>query len=118
MAPDAEEDKPPSANKYELSRALANALAQVHVYRDTLTVDDRATERNFGLGQSRDPRLIIVIGSALSLPEHRSRVLRELNRSLHRVEIVPYDLVGKRAELMLSNIAKYLLVAEREAGKA
>jgi hypothetical protein len=30
--------RPPSASRYKLSPALANALAQVHVYRDILTV--------------------------------------------------------------------------------
>ena len=56
----------------------------------------------------------MVIGSANSLPEHRVRVLRELNKSLHRVEVVPYDALGDRAQQMLDNVEKYLLVAEEE----
>ena len=103
-------------NDYALSPSLANALAQAHVYRDSLTTDDRATERNFGLRDSRDPRLVVVIGAASSLPDHRLRVLRELNKSLHRVEVVPYDLLGERAESALSNVERYLSVAEAETG--
>jgi hypothetical protein len=36
-------------------------------------------------------------------------VLAELNKSLHRVEVVPYDVLAKRALAVLSNVEKYLL---------
>jgi hypothetical protein len=113
-APDDRDGKPPAAHDYALSPALANALAQAHVYRDTLTTDDRANERNFGLRDSRDPRLIVVIGVAAPIPDHRLRVLREMNKSLHRVEVVPYDVLGERSESALANVEKYLSVAEAE----
>jgi hypothetical protein len=116
VASDDVDGKPPPAHDYALSPSLANALAQAHVYRDSLTTDDRATERNFGLRDSRDPRLVVVIGAVGSLPDHRLRVLRELNKSLHRVEVVPYDLLGERAESALSNVERYLSVAEAETG--
>jgi Domain of unknown function (DUF4263) len=115
--PDASDGKPPSASAYELSRSLAKALAQVHVYRDTLSADEQTIERQFGLSESRDPRLIIVLGKAEFLDANRRRVLRELNKSLHRVEVMPYDILGKRAEVMLDNVEKYLLVAERESAE-
>jgi hypothetical protein len=118
VAPDADDGVPPPANKYALSPALAKALAQSHVYRHTLTTDDRANEQNFGLRDSRDPRLVIVIGRASALPEYRLQVLRELNKSLHRVEVVPYDALGDRAERVLDNVEKYLLIAEEETGDA
>ncbi len=115
-APAEVDGKPPPAHDYAFSPSLANALAQAHVYRDSLTTDERATERNFGLRDSRDPRLVVVIGVASSLPAHRLRVLRELNKSLHRVEVVPYDVLGARAESALANVEKYLSVAEAETG--
>jgi len=118
VAPDAEDGMPPPANKYALSPGLAKALAQSHVYRHTLTTDDLANDQNFGLRDSRDPRLVIVIGRARSLPDHRLQVVRELNKSLHRVEVVPYDALGDRAERVLDNVEKYLLVAEEETGEA
>jgi hypothetical protein len=34
--------------------------------------------------------------------------MRELNRSLHRVEVVPYDVPGKRATAALANVEQYL----------
>jgi hypothetical protein len=38
-------------------------------------------------------------------------VLTELNKSLHRVEVVPYDVLGMRASAILDNVERYLLDA-------
>jgi hypothetical protein len=89
---------------------LSQALAQVHVYRDILTRDEETVARRFGLERSRDPRVFIVIGR--DLPEHRADVLREFNKSLHRVEIVPYDALAARATAVLGNVERYLSVVE------
>ncbi len=67
-----------------------------------------------GLLLSRDPRLIIVIGMADLLPEHSQRILTVLNKSLHRVQVVPYDVLAKRVDAVLNNIDKYLLTVQRE----
>jgi hypothetical protein len=115
-APEAPE-LPPPASDYALSPVLAGALAQVHVYRDVLTTDAAAAERLYGLEHTRDPRAIIVIGRAELLPDHRRSVLRELNRSLHRVEIVPYDILARRADAVLDNVERYVLAAT-DAGSA
>lgn len=104
---------PPSA--YALSHTLAQALGQVHSYRDRLTRHAEATEDLLGLRLSRDPRLVIIIGRADRLPEHSKRVLTELNKSLHRVEVVPYDVLAKRAHGFLDNIERYLLAREDPA---
>jgi hypothetical protein len=109
-APEAPE-LPPPASDYALSPVLAGALAQVHVYRDVLTTDAATAERLYGLEHTRDPRAIIVIGRAELLPDHRRSVLRELNRSLHRVEIVPYDILAHRADAVLDNVERYVLAA-------
>lgn len=105
------EGAPPSASAFALSPALAGALAQVHVYRDILTSDESTMERLYGLSSTRDPRLIIVIGNAASLPDYSRRVLRELNKSLHHVEVVPYDVLGRRAAAVLENVESYVLAA-------
>jgi hypothetical protein len=109
-APD-DELRPPSASKYKLSPALANALAQTHVYRHILTGSPDLLEDQFGLPQSRDPHVVIVIGRSESVPPHREAVLRELNKSLHRVEVVPYDILGRRAGAILDSVEKYLTTA-------
>jgi hypothetical protein len=108
-APDLVDGMQPSASAYRLSSALAQALAQVHVYREVLTTDAETVLRRYGLERTRDPRVIIVIGRA---PEsHRADVLRELNKSLHRIEIVPYDALAQRGEAVLDNVFKYLHAA-------
>ena len=101
-------DLPLLASSYTLSKALAQALAQVHVYRDVLTENAEAVDKLYGLKKTRYPRLIVVIGQIESLPPHRQRVLRDLNLSLHRVEIVPYDLLIARTRTLLSNVKLYL----------
>jgi hypothetical protein len=65
-------------------------------------------ERLYGLNHSRDPRIIIVIGRIEPLPEHRRRVLEQMNLSLHRVEIVPYDVIGKRAIAWAGAVESYI----------
>jgi antiviral defense system Shedu protein SduA len=97
---------PPVASSFALSPGLAQALAQVHIYRDTMSAD--VVDRLYGLRNTRDPRIIIVIGRAGPLPDHRRRVLRELNLSLHRVEIVPYDVLASRARTILDNVERHL----------
>lgn len=73
-----------------------------------LTTHEDTLENLYGLRQSRNPRLLIVIGNASQLPEDRARVLQQLNLSLHRVEIVPYDVIGERAKGWLANLEHYL----------
>lgn len=112
-APSVRELEPvPSPHEYALSPALAQALAQAIVYRDRLTRHAAAADELHGLPYARDPRLIIVVGRASSLPEHRRRVLFELNKSLHRMEVVPYDVLALRAKAMLDNVEEHLLTAE------
>ena len=111
---DSEGEAVPPPSAYELSPSLAKALAQVHVYRDRMTRHAPVAEDLYGLTQTRDPHLTIVIGRADPLPEQSKRVLGELNKSLHRVEIVPYDALGERANNVLDNVEKYLLAAEEE----
>jgi hypothetical protein len=103
-----------SASNYRVSDSLGLALGQVHAYRDVLSHDEVHLQQ-FGLPDTRDPRVIIVIGNVDALPADRFRVLRELNKSLHRVEIVGYDVLAKRARAMLENVERYLRVQVEEA---
>jgi len=40
-------------------------------------------------------------------------VLRQFNKSLHRVEIVPFDVLARRANAILDNVERYLLAIEQ-----
>ncbi len=107
-APTPKDGVPPPASSYRLSSSLAQALAQIHVYRDVLTNDADTVEKLYGLNETRDPLLIIVIGQVASLTTDKARVLKNLNLSLHRVEIVPYDVLGTRAHTVIKNVERYL----------
>jgi hypothetical protein len=107
-------DAPPPPSAFSLSPDLAQALAQAHVYRDILTRGEAVADDLYGLPHARDARLIIVIGKAQSMPDYSARVLRELNKSLHHVEIIPYDILAKRANAILDNVSLYLLAAADE----
>ena len=65
-------------------------------------------EEQYGLHQTKDPGAMVVIGRASELTDFQTGILRELNQSLHRVEIVPYDLIGQRASVILDNVERYL----------
>jgi hypothetical protein len=64
------------------------------------------------LSHARDPRVIVVLGKAADLTDHAREVLRELNLSLHRVEIVPFEVLSQRAQALVANVERYLLAAE------
>ncbi len=111
IAPDIVEGRPPPAHEFRLSPDLANGIAQAHVYRDVLNRIEGGVDELYGLRETRDPLLIIVIGQASALPPHRLKVLTELNLSLHRVAIVPYDILGQRARVILDNVELHLTQA-------
>ena len=58
--------------------------------------------------------MFIVIGQSTALPPHRARVLRDLNLTLHRVEILPDDVLGIRAETVLNNIEQHLSASQED----
>jgi hypothetical protein len=98
----------PSPHSYKLSGGLSQALAQAMTYRDRLTRFASAAQELHGISNPREPRLLIVLGRMASLEEHQQNVLFELNRSLHRAEVVPYDVIATRARATLDNIVNYL----------
>lgn len=102
-----------SASAFRLSRPLALALAQVHAYRDALS-EESAHEKLYGLPHTREPKITILVGLSSELTEQEERILRELNRSLHRVEIVPFDVLARRAHVVLDNVERYLVIAEEQ----
>lgn len=102
-----------SPSAFRLSRPLALALAQVHAYRDTLS-EEGTHEKFFGLPHTREPRITILVGLASTLTDQEERILRELNRSLHRVEVIPFDVLARRARAVLDNVDRYLLAARQQ----
>jgi hypothetical protein len=90
---------------------LSLALALVHVYRDILR-HEATHEELYGLHNTRDPHITILIGRASQLNDQDARVLHELNCSLHQVEVVPFDMLGRRTRAVLDNVKRYLVIAD------
>jgi hypothetical protein len=103
----------PSPHLYRLGKELAHALPQALAYRDRLSRHPGAAEEFHGIRNAREPRLVVVMGRQSDLVDHEQLVLQELNRSLHRAEVRPYDVIAQRAEATLANIATYLGLDER-----
>jgi len=102
-------DTPGSASQYSLGPALANALAQVQVYRRQLTRSHESMDEDYGIRHTRHPRATIIVGRENQLSSARKRILRQLNRSLHRIDVMPYDVLAQRAEIQLNNLEALLL---------
>jgi hypothetical protein len=95
--------RPASASAYALGPSLSGALAQAHHYRSILD-QGRELSRQYGLGDCRAPRILIVLGRSSDLSDAGREILRQLNLTLHRVEVIPYDVLGTRTEGLLANI--------------
>lgn len=112
IAPEGQDGVPPPASTYRLSPSLGAALAQVHFYRESLSGDPHKLSSLYGLDFTRSPRFIIVIGRDDDLQTHQRTVLEQLNQTLHRVEILPYDLVAKRAQTWLRKLREILSLTD------
>ena len=99
-----EVERRPSA--YSLAPKLAQALAQVHLYREWIAT---ASSENLDLyGVTRDPRITIIIGRDDNLPnETAKKILRQLNMTLHRMRVLPYNILADRAEAQLDNLSTF-----------
>ena len=69
----------------------------------------------YGIKQTGDPRVLSIIGRERALHPREKQILRHLNLSLHRIEVMPYDLLAKRAETQLSNLRRILSVSGTSA---
>lgn len=98
----------PSPHEYRLSKPLAQALAQAMAYRDRLTRYPQAAAEFHGIANARNPIILVILGRRADLEEHQQLVLDELNRSLHRVQVLPYDVLALRTRATLENIGNYL----------
>ena len=97
-------EKRPSA--YSLAPKLAQALAQVQLYREWIATSSAENRDLYGV--TRDPRTTIVIGRDDRLPNETARkILRQLNVTLHRMRVLPYDILADRAEAQLANLAMF-----------
>ena len=100
---------PSNPSSYSLAPKLAQALAQVQLYREWLAITpDSSMEKLYQVSFTRDPRVTIVIGRASALPNSTAgTILRQLNLTLHRMEVMPYDVLADRAVIQSKNLATF-----------
>lgn len=103
---------PASPSGYSLSAPLAQAIAQAHAYRRQIRENGPLLSKQYGLNIAHDPCCFIVIGTSQQMNPHERELLDDLNESLHRVEIVPFDLLGERSRRFLTNLSNYLDAGE------
>ncbi len=98
---------PTHPSSYSLSSELGQALAQAHLYREWLAITpDSTMKAQYGVEQVRNPRVTIIIGLRSSLPTpEAATILDQLNLTLHRMEVLPYDMLARRAEIESDNLA-------------
>jgi hypothetical protein len=99
--------RPAPASAYSLGPGLAKALAQAHLYRANLA-ESAGLAQQYGLSDTRQPRIMIVLGRSTDLTPTTNEILRQLNLSLHRVEVIPYDVFAERSEGWLTSIESLL----------
>ena len=100
---------PTHPSSYSLSSELAQALAQAHLYREWLAITpDSTMKAQYAIERVRNPRVTIVIGLRSSLPTPEAgMILDQLNLTLHRMEVMPYDMLARRAEIESANLTVF-----------
>lgn len=103
-----------SPHRYRLGKALAQGLAQAVSYRDQLTRFADAADELYGIKNARDPWLFVVLGRSENMQPDEVVVLQELNKTLHRALVIPYNLLAQRAHAVLDNLAVFLQEPTRD----
>lgn len=91
-------------SKSRRTQPARKALAQVQLYREGIATSSKENLDLYGV--TRDPRVTIVIGRDDDLPNETARkILRQLNVTLHRMQVFPYDILADRVEAQVENLA-------------
>jgi Domain of unknown function (DUF4263) len=96
-----------SHNAWVPARALADGLGQVLKYMETLDDEKFQLRDRFGLPVVY-PRVRLVLGSSAGWDEQRRRALRRLNAHLVGIEVLTFDNVLARADVMIGHLAQSL----------
>jgi Domain of unknown function (DUF4263) len=97
--------KPLVTRKGQLSHQVTQAEQQVTDYRRFLVRNHHAAERCFGLFD--EPDCLVVIGREDHLSELHRGVLRESIKNRHRLKIVGFDWLLRRAEAIALNTVSH-----------
>lgn len=112
------DDQPGAPSKHRLGRPLSLALAQAHLYRYALSTLSPESAEMYGLPYHRHPAISILIGRVADLSVTGRHILTELNLSLSRIQVIPFDRLAERIEGIVANLENLLGASERDVSDA
>lgn len=90
-----------SPTQFRLSPELSNAIAQVNRYLFILDRDNQFLANEYGIQNAKHPKAFILIGKNSDCSQSETEVLQQLNKSLHRIEVLPFDTLILKCDAML-----------------
>lgn len=95
-----------SPTQYRLSPELSNAIAQINRYLFVLDRDSQYLSGELGIENAKHPKAYILIGKSSDCSPSELETLQQLNKSLHRIEIIPFDDLVLKCDAMLSYLER------------
>ena len=95
------------------AKALADVLGQALKYMESLDDNKFQLRDRFGLPVVY-PRVRVVIGSSATWDDHQRRALRRLNAHLNGIEVLTFDHVLARADVMIGHLAQSIAPGDDE----
>lgn len=95
-----------SPTQFRLSPELSNAIAQVSRYLYVLGRDSEFLADEYGIHNVKHPKAFILIGKSTDCSQAEIDTLDQMNRSLHRIEIMTFDAVILKCDAMLAYLER------------
>ncbi|RON67550.1 hypothetical protein BK675_15990 [Pseudomonas fluorescens] len=99
-----------SPTQYRLSLELSNAIAQINRYLFVLDRDCLYLSGELGIQNAKQPKAYILIGKSSDCSVSELETLKQINKSLHRIEIIPYDELVLKCDAMLSYLERTIAI--------
>lgn len=98
-----------SPTQYRLSPELSNAIAQINRYLFVLDRDCLYLSGELGIENAKHPKAFILIGKSSDCSPSELETLQQLNKSLHRIEVIPFDWLVLKCDAMLSYLERTII---------
>ncbi|WP_081730216.1 Shedu anti-phage system protein SduA domain-containing protein [Pseudomonas sp. URIL14HWK12:I6] len=107
-----------SPTQFRLSPELSNAIAQVNRYLFILDRDNQFLVNEYGMQNTKHPKAFILIGKSSSCSQSEIETLQQLNKSLHRIEILPFDTLIVKCDAMLAYLERTIGAMELQSAES
>ncbi|MNN77121.1 hypothetical protein D3C81_1935570 [compost metagenome] len=85
---------------------MSNAIAQVSRYLFLLDRDNQFLANEYGIQNAKHPKAFILIGKSSECSQSELDTLQQLNKSLHRIEVIPFDTLIIKCDAMLAYLER------------